>query len=179
MWTDCPRNSRRAHEAQARAQSTTQTGLAGEYLVLAELARRDAIASMTLANSKGVDILVAPAGKHVAYKVEVKTARNQRTHARIWLGDEYCLSWRLAKKHETMQDPRLFFVFVHLPDPPARPRFFLARSRDVAKYVRWEHAHWLKKNRGKDITDGDMRVFRIAESQMPRYEDNWRLLGLP
>ncbi len=71
-------------------KSTTQTGLVGEYLVLAELARRDAIASMTLGNSKGVDILVAPADRHVAYKVEVKTARNQPTHAHTWHGEEFC-----------------------------------------------------------------------------------------
>ena len=160
-------------------RNTTQTCLAGEFLVLAELARRDAVASLTLRNSKGIDILVAPANKHVAYKVEVKTARNRLTHARLWHADEYCLTWRLSKKHETMNDPRLFFVLVHLPDPPERPRFFLARCREVAKYVRWEHAYWLKKSKGKDITDGDMRIFRIPQSLMPGYEDNWRLLDLP
>ena len=68
-------------KARSTRKNTTQTGLAGEFLVLAELARRDAIASMTLGNSKGVDILVAPADRQVAYKVEVKTApTRRRTH---------------------------------------------------------------------------------------------------
>ena len=81
-------------------------------------------------------------------------------------------------KHETMEDGRLFFVFVHLPDPPERPRFFVVRSREVAKYVRWEHGHWLKVTRGKDVTDGDMRLFRIPARKYKKYEDNWRLLGV-
>ena len=40
---------------------STQIGLAGEFYVLAQLVQRGLMASLTLANAKGVDILVANA----------------------------------------------------------------------------------------------------------------------
>jgi hypothetical protein len=37
----------------------TQIGLAGEFYVLAQLVQHNLVATLTLANTKGVDILVA------------------------------------------------------------------------------------------------------------------------
>jgi hypothetical protein len=157
-------------------RNTTQTAIAGEYYVLAELARRDAVASLTIHNTKGVDILVAPPNRRIAYKVEVKTARNRPGRARLWHATEPCFQWHMHKKHETQRDPNLIFAFVWLPDPPASPRFFLVPSRHVAQYVRWEHALWLKERNGKD---SDWRIFRIPESKWPTYENKWTLLRIP
>ena len=41
----------------------SQTGLAGEFYTLAQLTQRGYIATLTLGNTKGVDILVTGAGQ--------------------------------------------------------------------------------------------------------------------
>jgi hypothetical protein len=57
-------------------------------------------------------------------------------------------------------------------------------SKVVAKYVKEEHAHWLKEKRkeGKKVKDTDMRIFRIGvkgakyQASTPtteKYENNW------
>ena len=157
--------------------NTTQTCIAGEYYVLAELARRDAIASMTLRNTKGVDILVAPLRRREAFKVEVKTATSPPSNAALFHEGGRCFHWRLSKKHETIKAPNLIYVFVWLPEAPTPPNFFVVKSSAVAKYVKWEHAHWLK-TKGDTVKDSDMRLFRIPETDPEAFQDNWKLLGL-
>jgi hypothetical protein len=58
----------------------TQIGLAGEFYVLAQLVQRGLVASLTLANTKGVDILVSNARLNQLFKIEVKTS--DRGHVR-------------------------------------------------------------------------------------------------
>ena len=41
--------------------STIQTGVAGEYFVAAELSRRGYVASLTLRNTRGIDVLASNA----------------------------------------------------------------------------------------------------------------------
>jgi hypothetical protein len=57
-------------------------GVAGEYFVAAELSRRGFIASMTLRNTKGIDILVSNAEATRQVGIQVKTNRRNRP---IWI----------------------------------------------------------------------------------------------
>ena len=50
----------------------SQIGLAGEYYVLAQLTARGFIATLTLGNTKGIDILVTNQEINKLFKVEVK-----------------------------------------------------------------------------------------------------------
>jgi Holliday junction resolvase-like predicted endonuclease len=56
--------------------SSTLCGVAGEYFVAAELSRRGYIASITLRNTRGIDILMSNADATETVGVQVKT--NQR-----------------------------------------------------------------------------------------------------
>jgi len=82
-------------------------GIAGEYFVAAELSRRGYLASITLRNSRGVDILATNRDATKSVAIQVKT--NQRGVA----------EWILNEKVETSRDDslpeNLFFVFVNLP----------------------------------------------------------------
>lgn len=59
--------------------STGLSGVAGEYLVAAELSRRGYIASITLRNTRGIDILASNADATRSVGIQVKT--NQRARA--------------------------------------------------------------------------------------------------
>ena len=60
----------------------SQKGLAGEFYALAQLTARGFNASLTLGNTKGVDILVINK-KNKGYKVEVKTTTIKPTKSKI------------------------------------------------------------------------------------------------
>ena len=67
--------------------------MAGEFYVLAQLTARGFNASLTLGNTKGVDILVMNENNNIGYKVEVKTKQEVRGPK-----SKRPMSWLLSKK---------------------------------------------------------------------------------
>ena len=60
------------------------------------------------------------------------------------------------------------------------PRFFLVKSKDVAKLISEQHKEWLNMPRaeGKTVIDGNLRKFKIDLDDPNCYENNWELLDL-
>ena len=58
----------------------TQIGLTGEFYVLAQLMQHGLVATLTLGNTKGVDILVSDSELNRLYKVEVNAHSTQAEH---------------------------------------------------------------------------------------------------
>jgi len=150
-----------------------QIALAGEYHVLAQLAQRGLIGSLTLSNTKGVDILVFDPQKERFFRVEVKTTHLSPVYERLF-GAERFYIWQMKEKHETCGHPNLIFCFVHLRPPAERPDFFLVPSAVVAEYVRWQHQRWLD-TRNTPVASTSMRKFRIEESDPRGYKENWTI----
>jgi hypothetical protein len=145
--------------------STILTGVAGEYFVAAELSRRGYIASITLRNSKGVDILVTNEEATANAGIQVKSKRQGGKH------------WLLNVKAESYESPRLFYVFVILGSPETRPIYHVVPSRVVAKYVRESHRTWLNTpgRGGRKHKDTSMRKFVDKDDE---YFERWDLLQL-
>jgi len=143
--------------------SSILTGVSGEYFVAAELSRRGYIASITLRNTRGVDIVCSnsDATKHVS--IQVKTSKKSRN------------SWILDKKSEDFFSPKHYYVFVSLY--PEHPKFFVVPSKNVSEYIKTNHKEWLngKKKDGTSRKDTSMRKFRDLEE---KYLNHWDLLGL-
>ena len=68
--------------------STIQTGVSGENFVAAELSRRGYVASVTLRNTRGIDILASNADATTSVGIQVKTSRGARAE------------WLLSKRAE-------------------------------------------------------------------------------
>ena len=141
-----------------------QGGIAGEYFVAGELARRGIIASLTLRNTKGVDVLASSADGLRSASIQVKTCHG--TNRR----------WVLNVKAETFVGDRLFYVFVALNDNAAPPTYHIVPSRIVADTLREQHALWLAASgkNGRVHVDNPMRNFHDASGE---YLDRWDLLG--
>ena len=78
------------------------SGVAGEYFVAAELSRRGYIASITLRNTKGIDILASNEDASRSVGIQVKTSQNRNKE------------WILSKGAEDYFNDNLFYVFVEL-----------------------------------------------------------------
>lgn len=146
------------------------SGVAGEYLVAGELSRRGLIASITLRNTKGVDILCSNSSASKSVAIQVKT--NQGTDH----------GWLLSEKSESFYADNHFYVFVNL-NCGDNPDYFIVPSKVVAKDIKRSHALWIKtpgKN-GKPHNDSPMRRFEDKvdkKTQESIYKNKWSLLGL-
>ena len=143
--------------------SSVLSGIAGEYFVAAELTRRGYIASITLRNSRGIDILATPEAGGQAIEVQVKTSQSER-----W--------WLLNKACEEAVNAGRFYLFVRLLDDLSRPEFYIVPSRVVAEEAKERHLTFLNKPRSKPVKDTAIREFH---DETGRFLERWDLLGVP
>lgn len=144
--------------------STIQTGVSGEYFVAAELSRRGYVASLTLRNTRGIDILASNGDATKSVGIQVKTCQGSRA------------DWMMNKKAEADLARDLFYVLVCLPET-ALPSYYVVPRKEVAKYVRESHSEWLATpgRGGRKHIDTDMRRFKDPAG---KFKDRWDLLGL-
>jgi hypothetical protein len=140
------------------------SGVAGEYFVAAELSRRGYVASITLRNTRGIDILASNANATRSTGIQVKT--NQTTTR----------EWILNRKAETNLAENLCYVFVAL-NGLGVPSFHVVPSSVVAQFVTEGHRNWLAGTRrdGAKRVDTAIRNFNDFDG---RYLDRWDILGL-
>lgn len=148
-----------------RKVSSILTGVSGEYFAAAELSRRGYVASITLRNTKGIDIIATNEEGSKTINIQVKTS-GLKTRG-----------WILNKKAEEMTDENMFYIFVRLTALDERPFFHIISSADVANYVKTSHRNWLRTpgRGGQKHKDTNMRKFEDPEN---KYLDKWGLLGL-
>ncbi|MBI1328228.1 MAG: aspartate ammonia-lyase [Alphaproteobacteria bacterium] len=144
--------------------STTLSGIAGEYFVAAELSRRGYVASLTLKNSKGIDILASDSNATKSVGIQVKTHQGRGK------------DWILSQKVETDTASNLFFVFVRLNELEA-VEYYVVPREDVSRFAADRHRKYLqtKGRNGQQRKDSSMRKFSDLEG---KYLNRWDLLGL-
>lgn len=144
--------------------SSILTGVAGEYFVCAELSRRGYVASLTLRNTRGIDVLASNADATKSVGIQVKTSQSSRA------------DWMMNAKAEADVAENLCYVFVSLPTR-GEPVFYIVPRPVVSAYVRDSHKLWLATpgRGGKKHMDNPVRRFKDPKGE---YKDRWDLLGL-
>lgn len=152
--------------AQTTRLSTGLSGVAGEYFVAAELSRLGYVASLTLKNTRGIDILASNADATRSVGIQVKARQDAGTN------------WVLNKKDEKSSRgaSHLFFVFVSLNGGDT-PFFHIVPKNVVARFIRNSHRRWLRTlgRNGRRHVDTPMRKFADRTN---KYRDAWSSLGL-
>ena len=143
--------------------SGIQSGVSGEYFVAAELSRRGYLCSITLKNTKGVDVLVSNESSSRLLGVQVKTNNGERK------------AWLINKKAEKLSEDNLVYVFVNLKKLNELPEFYIVPSKVVAKQVEEGHEEWLHTSAksGKKHKDTSMRMFRDPDD---KFKDKWDII---
>ncbi len=145
--------------------SGINAGVADEYFVAAELSKRGYIASITLRNTKGIDILATNADATKSVNIQVKSSQGK---SRRWL---------LNKRAETYHARDLFYVFVNLRGEMDRPEFFIVPSKVVAKFVKEGYAEW-RATPGRNWQKRNDTCMRVFVDKDDEYLERWELLGL-
>jgi len=151
-------------EQRRRKLSGIQVGITGEYLVAAELSRRGYVATLTLRNTRGIDIFALNSDATRSVGIQVKTAHGVKP------------AWLMNKKAEADLAENRFYVFVCLAPEGSAP-FYVVPCHVVAKYVSESHAQFVKTpgRQGQAHKDTDMRQYKDPAYE---YKDRWDLLGL-
>ena len=134
---------------------------AGQYFVCAELSRRGAIASLTLGNTQGIDVLAASKDSKRSAFIQVKTTG--RT------------SWILGTRDTLPSDDNTFYIFVRLRGTEL-PEYYIVPAKVVAKTLIRRHKAFLRTpgRRGKPHKDTSIRIWHGE----PEYKDRWEILGV-
>jgi hypothetical protein len=145
--------------------SKGKTGVAGEYFVAGELTKRGYVASITLRNTKGIDILVSSEDGSTTRAIQVKSSTGKNK------------AWIVSQKAENEFNDNLFYIFVNLKESNERADYYVVPSKVVADYVRKSHAAWLSSpsKSGKPRKDTSMRKFEDSNQE---YLEKWDLLAL-
>lgn len=145
--------------------SNGMTGVAGEYAVAMELSKRGYIATVTLRNTKGIDILASNEDGSRTVSIQVKTSKKKER------------GWILSEKAEKQVSENFFYVFVNLDIDNSNLRFHIVPSKVVAEYICKDHQDWLSSpgKKGQARKDTPMRKFLTTTDE---YLNNWDLLGL-
>ena len=140
-------------------------GIAGEYLVAGELTLWGYLASITLRNSRGIDIIASNSDATKSVSIQVKT---NNTGKPIWL---------LNKNAEEVNTKNHYYIFVALDALGKRPRYYIVPSKIVAGFIKKNHREWLlgAKKDGSQRKDNNIRKFSDKES---KYLEKWELLFL-
>lgn len=141
------------------------TGVSGEYFVAAELSRRGYISSVTLKNTKGIDILVTNESATKTIGIQVKTNQNNRR------------AWVLKSNAEEFYSDDLFYVFVNLIGNGQLPEYYIVESKTVADFIKAEHQRWLATpgKKGQAHKDNPMRMFGDSEQKFLNKWDSLKL----
>lgn len=156
----------KAKTKDAESKTTSLlAGVAGEYFVAAELSRRGLIASISLRNTRGIDILTTNSSATKSVNIQCKTSQGFKP---VWI---------LSDKAESFVSDSHFYVFVVLAGLLDRPRFHVVPSKDVAESIRLDHSKWISKS-GRDGRPHAESSIRKFEDKDGKYLERWDLLGL-
>lgn len=153
------------------------TGMAGEFLVAAELNRRGIQAAVTYGSSKSADVFAINEDGSRAIRIEVKTTPLSTAK---WVGLEK------ASKPENWR-PNVFYVFVELPpaatpDGPktevalahTAPRFYVLGSAELGQILQAEHEKYLAKFRQRHEREFTARgVPKLPKALAAPHQDRW------
>jgi len=104
-----------------------QVGIAGEYLAAGELSLRGFISSISLRNSRGIDIIASSADGQKSVSIQVKTNSSGNS------------KWILSKKSENFHSDNHFYIFVAIKSFLVRPNYHIVPSKVVADYISTTH----------------------------------------
>ena len=148
-------------------RATGLTGAAGEYYVAAELSLRGWLATPTIKNAPGTDVLAQYREKGILVAIQTKTAS---------LGNQFMVNASIERPSLANNE---WVVLVKLHELHRRPSFFVVPHDHVAAASYAQHMRWLATpgQKGQEHRDTPRRM--LIAKQFLDYEDQWDLLLRP
>ena len=153
---------------------TRLIGAAGEHFVMYQLYKRGLMVGQPPQGVADVDLLILDESAKIVKSLQVK-ARSKGADG----------GWHMKEKHEGLQNPRLWYVFVDMEVDS--PICYIIPSKVVAEVVKLSHSIWLATpgKGGRPHGHTEMRRIRpdyrfgipgYPKGWMDKYREKWDLL---
>lgn len=147
---------------------TILSGIAGEYFVAGELSRRGYIATLTLRNTTGVDIIASNGSR--AINIQVKTRTEEK--AKDW-----DLGSRPLKIEKEWDNTFYIFVRIYAKSDRREVEYYVIPKNQLNRAVERSFRSFLGRANTKQTIEKGRRRFRLREHpQFKEYKDKWDLL---
>jgi hypothetical protein len=156
--------------------ATGLTGTAGEYYVAAELSRRGWLATVTVKNAPGTDVLAQHSETRRVIAIQTKTARSP-FHFQL-KGPKTIDQDTDRTDERTTENDNEWYVFASLRGETERPDFYIVPRNIVAAMISTGHRHWLAAT-GKRGPRKDSTMRNLEPESLETFREQWESLKLP
>jgi hypothetical protein len=153
--------------ASETSRPTGLTGAAGEYYVAAELSLRGWLATVTIKNAPGTDVLARHLDSGRVLTIQTKTAS---------VGNKFTLG---EKDERPAQSDNEWYILVALDAVGRRPSFYLVPRNVVSAFLYADHRRWLARLSPSGAPHKDTSRRAIVRPTVEGYRERWDLLSLP
>jgi len=162
-------------------RSNKLTGQIGEYLVCAELGKRDLIATPFAGNVPTFDVLATDEFCRTV-PIQVKTTRGDKwpTDARHWINIQYDKSTKTQKNlgRQEIKNPNLIYVFVAIAnDDKNKDRFFILTKIQLQEIVFTHYCEDMDKREWRRPRAPESYDCRFSIPEVQGFENNWTLIS--
>ena len=168
-------------ENMSKGRNNKLAGQIGEYLVCAELGRRNLIATPFSGNVPAFDILAADdLCRTVPIQVKASRSDNWPSDARNWM--HVSLDPETKAQNNLgpiqIQNPDLIYVCVAIAPPDgSKDRFFILTKAQLQVVCINMYSAWMDKREWKRPRTPDSYDCRYRIPDVQEYEDNWQLIS--
>jgi hypothetical protein len=157
------------------------TGQIGEYLVCAELGKRNLIATPFAGNVPAFDVLATDEFCRTV-PIQVKTTRgdNWPTDARTWMNIQFDEKTKTQNNlgRVKIKNRDLIYVFVAIaPDDKSKDRFFILTKEQLQDVCIKRYSEWMDKRDWKRPRAPESYDCRFWIADVENYENNWKLIS--
>lgn len=156
----------------ARDFSAQLAGQIGEALVVAELGRRDIIATAFSGNVPDIDILAYKNGISLAVQVKAWRSGSVSFNARRFLNIDQSGDVQTIIAPQKL-DPNLIYIFVMIGSKGIRDRFFILTQGELQSLIESGYGSFLGKHNGVRPKNSETTHTAISLIDLDGHEDEW------
>ena len=160
------------------------SGQIGENLVVAELGRRNIIATAFAGNVPDIDLLAYKNGKSIALQVKALKSGSVRTKANLYIDIEIKGKQQIIKGINKNINRELIFVIVLIGKSSEEDKFYICEQGQIQDIIYEGYNNYLYKEKDKNgntkngIRPRNHESFdsSLSIEHLEKYKNNWDLI---
>ena len=155
---------------------TQLAGQIGESLVVAELGRRNIVATCFAGNVPDIDLLAYRDGK--TQHLQVKAWRNGAVSfdATRFLKIKIENNIQIVEGPDSALDPNLIFVFVQIGEKIGEDKFFILKQSTLQLIIQKTYTEFLNLHNGRRPRNPQTTHNSVTLQHLLPYHDNWKII---
>lgn len=152
------------------------TGQIGESLVVAELGRREIVATSFAGNVPDIDILAYKNGRTAHIQVKAIRTSGISLDAKRFMHISFEGDRQIINGPDDMMDRDLLFVFVSIGSKLGEDKFHILTQGDLQDMIIEGHSSYLAKHGGVRPKNPSSTHVGLSVGALADFEDNWSLI---